>query len=413
MEYTTTEIIFTGWTNGGNVLGRLPDGRVIFAANAIPGETTEVRYPVKDSRFVNGEVVRIIKESDKRIAPRCPLFGHCSLCQLQFLEYPEQLAAKTEILADHLRRIGGIASPESLMEAIIPADSPWNYRRQMLLYPDADGRLCVPDLKNDPVILEAYCPVCADTMNELLPSLDFGAESGIDVLELRLGDEDEVQLILHGQSDKPETEIENDTEMSLVYKSDEGSYVMSGVSTIRQTRGGITMAVSDSSDFPAAPGLEGKVCGVLSRLLPADPDAVLMDFNCGIGFLSKWASPRFREIHAFASDEREVEDFVYNLDELENVSLYIGPLKETIPGVPRAKTENALIEAGETGMSEEEISLLGLRNMQTVIYYGKDAAITARDTKRLCNQGYRLTKAVPLDPAPQTAEVNALLKFVR
>ena len=48
---------FTGWANGGAALGRLADGRVVFAEDILPGERAVVRYAEKNARFVSAEVI--------------------------------------------------------------------------------------------------------------------------------------------------------------------------------------------------------------------------------------------------------------------------------------------------------------------------------------------------------------------
>ncbi len=406
MEYCTEIITFTSWANGGDALGKLADGRIIFAEGGIPGEKAEVRFPQKDTRFVHGEIIRILEESDLRIAPRCPLFGSCSRCQFQFLAYKDQLNAKTGILLDHLCRIGSVKNADSLMKPILPAPEEWNYQTKMELYPDENGRFCVPDKREKPLVLEAYCPVCRIPLNELIPSLDFGEESGIDMLEMRLGDDDEIQLILHGQSEKPETEIENDTEVSLVYSGPTGSYVMSGVSTIRQTRAGITTAISDSSDFSRIPEIEGNLYQTVLPLLEGDE---LLVINPGTGFLCQPGAERFENVTAFSFDERETEDFVYNLDVFENISLYVGALSETLPNVPRSgKRECMFIEGGMTGLSEDDIRIIALRDPARILYRCDDPAVFSRDIKRFNIQGRALKQVIPFDPAPQTAAVGAV-----
>lgn len=408
ISWKEEDVSFSGWANGGAALGKLADGRVVFAKGVLPGERARVRYSDRESRFISAEVVRLLSRSPMRIDARCPLYGKCALCCMQVLEYPDQLHAKREILIDHLTRIAGLKNAEKLAMPMLPAPSEWNYARTLRLWPDGEGNFCLPDEKGNPLRLEAYCPITAECLNEVLASLDFGPESGIGEAELRAGDDDGIQLILKGESDKPEDEMENDTEISVIYQGPEASFVMAGTSTLCQTAAEVRVCASDSSPFINAPTVLDVLCEKLLPLLPGIENAALLDIGCGTGFWSRWFGARCREVCAQMEDERCCEDFVYNLDELENVSLYIGPLTEILPGLPARTGEWVLIEGGTAGLSEADLIALCARFPEKIIALYTDAAIFARDVKRLTALGRTVTTVLPFDPAPQTSAIGCL-----
>ncbi len=107
-------------------------------------------------------------------------------------------------------------------------------------------------------------------------------------------------------------------------------------------------------------------------------------------------------------DERCCEDFVYNLDDLENVSLYIGDVDEVLPGMPVQQNEWVVIEGGTTGLHESHLSEISGRLPKRILCLYEDPAILARDLKRLLDLGCRVLSVLPFDPAPQTASLGAI-----
>ncbi len=402
------DIEFTAWANGGAALGRLADGRVVFVNGVLPGEKARIRYTDKGARYISAELVRLLSKSPMRIEPRCPLYGKCALCCMQNLEYPDQLHAKREILIDHLSRIAGLKNAGSLVQPILGAPSEWNYARSLLLGLDGDGNFCVPDRSGRLLKLEAYCPITAECINDALASFTFEPDSGIDELEFRADETDGIQLILRGQSDKPEEEMENDTEISVVYQGPESSWVMAGVSTLQQYAAGVKVCASDSSPFLNNPDVLKSVCENLLKELPDLSEVSLIDINCGTGFWSRWFGERCREVRAVMPDEKCCEDFVYNLDDLENVSLYIGDVDEVLPGIPIQQNEWVVIEGGTTGLHESHLSEISGRLPKRILCLYEDPAILARDLKRLLDLGCRVLSVLPFDPAPQTASLGAI-----
>ena len=400
---------FTGWANGGAALGRLADGRVVFTPGVLPGERALVSYADREARFISAQLIRLTERSPMRIEPRCPLFGHCAGCHLQHLEYPDQLHAKKEILTDHLKRLAGMEDPEKLILPFVRSPREWDYARTLRLVLDENGDFCMTDTNGALTRLEAYCPITAECLNEVLASFTFEGESGIDEAEFRADEADGIQLILHGQSDTPEDEMENDTEISVVYRGPESSYVMAGVSTLRQHAAGMDVCASDSSSFINNPEILDALCEKLLPLLEGIRDAALLDVNCGTGFWSRLFADKCREINAVMPDENECEDFVYNLDEAENVSLYIGTLQEILPGLTVPENEWILIEGGLSGLSEADLNALCDREPSKILCLYEDPAILARDLKRLQSQGRKPEWILPYDTAPQTASFGIVV----
>lgn len=85
---------------------------VVFVPLTVPGDVVDVQIRNRRRRFMEGTVVRYIKESPLREEAFCPHFGICGGCKWQNLPYAEQLRFKQEQVRDQLTRIGKIDLPE-------------------------------------------------------------------------------------------------------------------------------------------------------------------------------------------------------------------------------------------------------------------------------------------------------------
>lgn len=117
---------------GGDGVGRLSDGRVVFVPRTVPGDRIRLREDSlqRHRNFARAELGEIIEAGPGRVAPPCPHYvhDHCGGCQLQHLAYDGQLAAKRSNVGDALRRIGKlqIEDPE-----IVEALEEWRYRAKI------------------------------------------------------------------------------------------------------------------------------------------------------------------------------------------------------------------------------------------------------------------------------------------
>jgi len=92
---------------GGEAIGHLPDGRVVFVPRGLPGETALVRIQQEKRDFARAELAAIAQPSPRRVDPPCPYYtAGCGGCSWQHAEYALQLQLKERIVADQLRRIG-------------------------------------------------------------------------------------------------------------------------------------------------------------------------------------------------------------------------------------------------------------------------------------------------------------------
>ena len=98
-------------------------------------------------------LVRVITPAKGRVEAKCPVARACGGCQLQELDYKEQLKFKEKKVYNHLKRIGGMENlflPEEaeqaagvpdavVMEPIIGMEDPWRYRNKAQ-YPIGRGK---------------------------------------------------------------------------------------------------------------------------------------------------------------------------------------------------------------------------------------------------------------------------------
>src|SRR2546427_6107360 len=119
---------------GGEGVGRLSDGRVVFVPRTGAGDRIRLREGSlhRHRNFARAELGEIVESGPGRVAPPCPHYvhDHCGGCQLQHLAYDEQLKAKRAIVGDTLRRIGKLDLPEP---EIVEALEEWRYRSKILM----------------------------------------------------------------------------------------------------------------------------------------------------------------------------------------------------------------------------------------------------------------------------------------
>ncbi|MCL2365614.1 MAG: class I SAM-dependent RNA methyltransferase [Oscillospiraceae bacterium] len=128
-------VTITAYGSGGEGVGRLDNGKVVFVRGAARGDVLEVQLTKELPRSAWAAIVRIITPSAHRITPDCPYYPQCGGCDFRHLTYKEELDAKLKRVNDALMRIGGAAV---LADEILSTGHIDGYRNKAVFH--ADGK---------------------------------------------------------------------------------------------------------------------------------------------------------------------------------------------------------------------------------------------------------------------------------
>ena len=111
---------------GGAGLVRL-EGVNHFVELSAPGDLVRFKVLEDHKGWSRSETLEVIHPSPQRSPPLCTYYGRCGGCSLQHLSYESQIEAKTGILMEAFRRIGGmeISRPRAR------PSPPFEYRNRM------------------------------------------------------------------------------------------------------------------------------------------------------------------------------------------------------------------------------------------------------------------------------------------
>ena len=402
---------------GGDCLGRLPDGRAVFVPFVLPFETAEIVITESKERFARGEVVRLLEQSPQRIQVPCPYFGVCGGCHYQHLDYAQQLKLKKELVVDQLQRIGKFSDLPPI--EITPSPLPFGYRNQAQFHPvnsqDAASGLGFKKVNSNEVIPIARCLLIPDDLNELLTQIMLEPDSGINRLAMRIDSDDELMLVFEGESDEP-PELNIELPISSAYLSQSGqSFNLSGNDALVYNILDKDFLVSPESFFQVnLPVAEEMLRHVLS-LVKNQQNLNILELYSGVGLFTRFLAPNASQLIAIESSPSACFDFVSNLDEFDNVSLYEGTVEEILPGlIDQIHPVNmVLLDPPRAGLNARARQALIDLAPDQIIYISCDPSTLARDLKHLVEADYNLQSLRAFDMFPQTAHIETMIGLQR
>jgi len=418
-------------THEGRGLARV-EGKAVFIDGALAGERVRFRYSRLQRHFDEGQVVEVLEASPQRVEPRCPHFGVCGGCSLQHQDPAAQIAMKQEILADVLRRLGGV-EPGRWLPPL--AAEPWGYRRKARLgvrYVAKKGKTLVGFRERGSGFLAdlSRCEVLHPDVGERIAAIaalvdGLSIRDQVPQIEIAKGEGPTV-LVFRVLTSPSAADLEALHAFAAAY--DLHLYLQEGgPETIRSLPGQAVELAYTLPDFRVSiefqPTDFTQVNLALNRLMvrqavdllaPGPGDRVL-DLFCGLG---NFTLPLARRAGAVLGVEAEAglvgrARRNADLNGITNASFAVADLYGTLDGAPwtRESFDLALLDPPRAGALQvvDRLPALGVRRL---VYVSCFPTTLARDAARLVDGlGYRLVAAGAMDMFPHTAHVEAMALF--
>ncbi len=106
------------------------DEQIIFIPFGAPGDIVDVYITKHRTKFLEGRITKIRKESQLRVEPFCEHFTICGGCKWQHLDYKQQLKYKQKQVTDNLQRIGKVGYDYKI-NPIIASEKTQFYRNKL------------------------------------------------------------------------------------------------------------------------------------------------------------------------------------------------------------------------------------------------------------------------------------------
>ena len=338
---------------GGAGIGRLPDGRVCFVHETLPGERVLVRVVKSKKNLAEADLMKVLEASPRRLIPKCAVFGKCGGCAYQHADYNLQLEIKTSQVSELLKRIGGITEIE--VRSILPSPEQWGYRNRISVH-FAHGDTGFFHRKSHELVDVAECPIAHPEVNELLSKLRESPPRDSGRLTLQ----------------KP-TSIRGFTQVNP---------------------GAAALLINTVTEF----------AGSSERLI---------DAYCGAGFFTKNLLSNFQVVLGIEWSEgaiRSARETATDKETYITGSVEAHLSQALLSGNPAQTT--LLLDPPSEGLSPDAMRMILENPPARVVYVSCDPATFARDAKNL-SAHYALECVQPIDMFPQTAEIELAALFLR
>lgn len=456
----------------GEGIGKV-DGYTLFVKDTVIGDVVRVKIMKAKKNYGYARLMDIIKPSEDRVEPACPIARQCGGCQIQAMNYNAQLKYKQKLVKDNLLRISGLTEGADYeMCEILGMDTPFRYRNKAQ-YPvgeDKDGNIvmgfyaghthsiiacpdddCMLGHRDNAFILNAVkewmkeyrvraynenihkgtvrhvlirtgyhtdeVMVCLVTKKMLRKEAADGLVKAIQKLKLNVA-----SLVVN--INKEDTNVILGKECITLY----------GRPYIEDYIGDIKFQISPLSFYQVNPKQTEVLYNKALEFARLKGNESVWDMYCGIGTISLFLAKKAGKVYGVEIVPQAIEDAKNNakINNIDNAEFFVGKAEEVVPAFYKKQTgvqsdndstdskeydmtrpDVVVVDPPRKGCDKKLLDTIVSMSPDRIVYVSCDSATLARDLKLLVEYGYKVEKVQPVDQFGNTVHVETVILLSR
>lgn len=452
----------------GKAVARVED-MVIFVPFAVPGDIVDIQIRKRRSSYLEGEVMRYVELSPRRVRPVCKHFGVCGGCKWQMLPYEDQIAAKQRQVESQLRRIGKIELPE--ISPILGSEQTEHYRnkldfgcsnrrwltREEVATLPEDIRAKETDVIGfhitgafDKILPIDTCHLM-DPLNDDIRNAarDYATAHGITFFDLREQHGLLRDIIIRNSAMgewmvivqfKMEEDGDIDRAMGLMQYladtfpqissllwldnqkcndtiGDQQIYVFRGADHIIETMEELRFKVGPKSFYQTNTRQAYRLYCVAREAAALTGCETVYDLYTGTGTIANFVARRAKRVVGIEYVPEAIEDAKVNseLNGIANTQFYAGDMKDILTDefiAAHGRPDVIITDPPRAGMHPDVVATILRAAPERIVYVSCNPATQARDLALLDAQ-YKVVMVQPVDMFPHTPHVENVVKLIR
>lgn len=438
-------------SEAGEGIGKV-DGYTWFIKDAVIGDKVEAKAMKLKKSYGFARLEKIIAPSVNRIEPLCPVARQCGGCQLQAMNYGEQLRFKEHKVWNNLKRIGKFSEDEITMLPIMGMEHPWRYRNkaQFPFGMNKDGEIITGFYagRTHTIIENEDCLLGVEVNRDILEQIKkfmkeyhikpYDEESHQGLVRhalIRMGfrtGELMVCLVING-TDLPHSdkfvesllEIPDMASISFNINMEKTNVILGrrvvnlyGPGYITDYIGDVKYQISPLSFYQVNPVQTEKLYQTALEYAGLTGKETVWDLYCGIGTISLFLAQRAKKVYGVEIVPEAVMDAKENakINGISNVEFFVGKAEEVLPEVykrDKVYVDVVVVDPPRKGCDTVCLDTIVEMKPQRVVYVSCDSATLARDLRYLVDRGFEVREVRCCDMFGGAVHVETVVFLVR
>lgn len=396
-------IEITQLDHNGRGIGKI-NNKIAFIENSLPGEVVDIKITKEKKNFIEGEVIKYIKLSNKRVESTCPYFNKCGGCDLLHISYEESLKFKKEKIQNIINRY---LNKDININNIVECDNNFYYRNKTTF--QVKENIGFYKNKTYDIIPIDKCLISSKLINDSIKYLKKLELKYINKIICKTSN-NQLMIIIETNKDNLNINCIKNIATSIYIKNNNNYTLVHGEKYIIEEVDNFKYLVSPDSFFQINIDICTKLYSKIKEYVGTNNN--ILDLYCGTGSISIFVSEK-NNVLGVEINEYAINDAKENakLNNIKNINFICGESGKIINNID-FNPDVIIVDPPRSGLSRETIDNIFKSKSKKLIYVSCDPMTLVRDLNIL-EAEYNIIELTPFDMFPNTKHVECLCYLLR
>lgn len=376
-------------TNLGDGVGRI-ENKPIYIKNAVSKDKLEVRITRVNKKYLQGEIVKIVKESEDRVKPLCPYFPKCGGCTF----WNVNINKENEIKENYIKRL----FPNVKVNTII-SNNEINYRNKVTFHIH-NGKLGYYQKNSNNLVIIEECLILNKEINKIKKYLETLDLTKVTEIMIRYSNNyDELLINFKGQL-KDYNNLKKIKNIKSIYINNDLVY---GNPTIKEKINNLEFLIGPNSFFQINTNMIANLYNSIKNFIT--PSSSLLDLYCGTGTIGIYLNEYFEHILGIDIVKENIENAFLNkeINKIDNISFQ----HQDASSIENTYFDVVIVDPPRAGLGEKTKEHLLNINSKIIIYVSCNPNTLKKDIEKL-KEKYQLVEITPVNMFPKTEHIECV-----
>lgn len=376
-------------TNLGDGVGRI-ENKPIYIKNAVLKDKLEVKITRVNKKYLQGEIVKIVKESEDRVKPLCPYFPKCGGCTF----WNVNITKENEIKENYIKRL----FPNVKVNTII-ANNEINYRNKVTFHIH-NGKLGYYQKNSNNLVIIDECLILNKEINKIKKYLETLDLTKVTEIMIRYSNNyDELLINFKGQL-KDYDHLKKIKNIKSIYINNDLVY---GNPTIKEKINNLEFLIGPNSFFQINTNMIANLYNSIKNFIT--PSSSLLDLYCGTGTIGIYLNEYFEHILGIDIVKENIENAFLNkeINKIDNISFQ----HKDASSIENTYFDVVIVDPPRAGLGEKTKEHLLNINSKIIIYVSCNPNTLKKDIEKL-KEKYQLVEITPVNMFPKTEHIECV-----
>lgn len=376
-------------TNLGDGVGRI-ENKPIYIKNAVSKDKLEVEITRVNKKYLQGEIVKIVKESEDRVKPLCPYFPKCGGCTF----WNVNITKENEIKENYIKRL----FPNVKVNTII-ANNEINYRNKVTFHIN-NGKLGYYQKNSNNLVIIDECLILNKEINKIKKYLETLDLTKVTEIMIRYSNNyDELLINFKGQL-KDYNNLKKIKNIKSIYINNNLVY---GNPTIKEKINNLEFLIGPNSFFQINTNMIANLYNSIKNFIT--PSSSLLDLYCGTGTIGIYLNEYFEHILGIDIVKENIENAFLNkeINKIDNISFQ----HKDASSIENTYFDVVIVDPPRAGLGEKTKEHLLNINSKIIIYVSCNPNTLKKDIEKL-KEKYQLVEITPVNMFSKTEHIECV-----